>query len=261
MRTPSSCSVPTRSTSRGGGCWRCGRSCPSSDQAWVVDPTHGDRTLPMRRIHPAGLFEAICPLPHANGNGSPARYMLRVAEEGGKKTITMHDPYSFPHLLTDYDLHLLNEGRHWQCYNRLGAQLRKIDGVDGVNFAVWAPNATSVSLVGDFNNWDGRRHPMRKHIPSGFWELFVPGLGEGTLYKYQIRHNDGVFEKSDPFGFAAEVPPRTASQVADLNRYAWHDARLGDPPADDELAGTAVVVLRGAPGQLEAARRRSHAAG
>ncbi len=110
--------------------------------------------------------------------------MLRVAEEGGKKTITMHDPYSFPHLLTDYDLYLLNEGRHWQCYNRLGAQLRKIDGVDGVNFAVWAPNATSVSVVGDFNNWDGRRHPMRKHIPSGFWELFVPGLGEGTLYKY-----------------------------------------------------------------------------
>ena len=149
--------------------------------------------------------------------------MLRVAEEDGKKTITMHDPYSFPHLLTDYDRHLLNEGRHWQCYNRLGAQLRKIDGVDGVNFAVWAPNATSVSVVGDFNNWDGRRHPMRKHIPSGFWELFVPGLGEGTLYKYQIRHHDWVFEKADPFGFAAEVPPRTASKVADLSRYAWHD--------------------------------------
>jgi 1,4-alpha-glucan branching enzyme len=174
---------------------------PSSDQAWVIDPTHGNRTQPMRRIHPAGLFEAICPLPHANGNGSPARYMLRVAEDGGKKTVTMHDPYSFPHLLTDYDLYLLNEGRHWQCYNRLGAQLRKIDGVDGVNFAVWAPNATSVSLVGDFNNWDGRRHPMRKHIPSGFWELFVPGLGEGTLYKYQIRHHHGVVEKSDPSGF------------------------------------------------------------
>ena len=136
----------------------------------------------------------------------------------------MHDPYSFPHLLTDFDRHLLSEGRHWQCYDRLGAQLRKIDGIDGVNFAVWAPNATSVSLVGDFNNWDGRRHPMRKHIPSGFWELFVPGLGEGTLYKYQIRHGDWVFEKADPFGFAAEVPPRTASKVADLSRYGWHDA-------------------------------------
>ena len=137
----------------------------------------------------------------------------------------MHDPYSFPHLLTDYDLHLLNEGRHWQCYNRLGAQLRTINGVEGVNFAVWAPNATSVSVVGDFNAWDGRRHPMRKHIPSGFWELFVPGLGEGTLYKYQIRHDNATFEKCDPFAFGAEVPPRTASKVIDLNRYHWRDAQ------------------------------------
>jgi 1,4-alpha-glucan branching enzyme len=98
-----------------------------------------------------------------------------------------------------------------------------VDGVDGVNFAVWAPNATSVSVVGDFNAWDGRRHPMRKHIPSGFWELFIPGLGEGTYYKFQIRNNDQTFDKSDPYGFGAEVPPRTASQVVDLNRYRWHD--------------------------------------
>jgi 1,4-alpha-glucan branching enzyme len=194
---------------------------PTSPCAWVIDQAHGNQALPMRRIHPAGLFEAICPLP--KGNGSP-KYMLRVAEENGRKTTTMHDPYSFPHLLTDFDRHLLSEGRHWHCYNRLGAQLRNTDGVDGVNFAVWAPNATGVSLIGDFNQWDGRRHPMRKHIPSGFWELFVPGLSEGTIYKYQIRHHDWVFEKADPFGFAAEVPPRTASKVADLNRYAWHDA-------------------------------------
>jgi len=149
--------------------------------------------------------------------------MIRTADEKGNQS-TMHDPYSFPHLLTDYDLHLLNEGTHWQCYNRLGAQLRTIDGVDGVNFAVWAPNATSVSIIGDFNGWDARQHPMRKHIPSGFWELFVPGLSEGTLYKFQIRHHDQVFEKADPFGFAAEVPPQTASKVVDLDRYRWHDA-------------------------------------
>ncbi len=193
---------------------------PQSAQAWVVEPGHDGPPRPMRRIHPAGLFEAVCPMHEGNGK---ARYLLRVADEGGKRIITMHDPYSFPPLLSDYDLHLLNEGRHWQSYQKLGAQLRTIDGVEGVNFAVWAPNATSVSVLGDFNSWDGRRHPLRKHIPSGFWELFVPGLGEGTLYKYQIRHHDHVFEKFDPYGFAGEVPPRTASKVADLTRYRWHD--------------------------------------
>ena len=192
---------------------------PHSNQAWIVDSAHEDTARPMRRIHPAGLFEAICPLP--NGNGA-TRYKIRMTDPDGKK-VTMHDPYAFPHFLSDYDRHLLNEGRHWHSYEKLGAQLRTVDGIDGVNFAVWAPNATSVSVVGDFNAWDGRRHPMRKHIPSGFWELFIPSLGEGTYYKFQIRHHDHVFEKSDPYGFAAEVPPRTASQVVDLNRYRWHD--------------------------------------
>jgi 1,4-alpha-glucan branching enzyme len=193
---------------------------PQSSQAWVVDAAHQRAPRPMRRIHPAGLFEAICPVPE---NNEGLRYQIRLAEEGGKRIITMHDPYAFPPLLTDYDRHLLNEGRHWKSYTRLGAQLRTIDGVDGVNFAVWAPNATGVSVIGDFNAWDGRRHPMRKHIPSGFWEIFVPGLSEGTCYKYQIRHHEHVIQKADPYGFAAEVPPRTASLVAHLDRHHWHD--------------------------------------
>jgi len=192
---------------------------PHLSQAWVVDPAHAESARPMRRIHPAGLFEALCPEP--NGR-TQSKYLIAGADAEGRR-VTMHDPYAFPNLLTDYDLHLLNEGRHWKSYERLGAQLRTVDGVDGVNFAVWAPNATSVSVVGDFNAWDNRRHPMRKHIPSGFWELFVPGLGEGTLYKYSLRHRDQTFEKSDPLGFAAEIPPRTASKVIDLSRYHWHD--------------------------------------
>jgi len=171
----------------------------------------------MRRIHPGGLYEAVCPV-----NGSQPQYLLQVAEESGKKVI-MQDPYAFPPMLTDFDLYLLGEGRHWRCYNKLGAQLCARNGVEGVNFAVWAPNASGVSVVGDFNGWDGRGHLMRKHIPSGFWELFVPGLKEGDLYKFKIRHHDQVFEKADPFGFWSEVPPRTASRVFNLNRYRWHD--------------------------------------
>jgi 1,4-alpha-glucan branching enzyme len=136
----------------------------------------------------------------------------------------MQEPYKYPWLLTDFDRYLLNQGQHWRLYHKLGAQLRKLDDVEGVNFAVWAPNATEVSVVGDFNGWDGRRHPMYKHIPSGFWELFVPGLGEGEKYKYQVHHHHEVFEKSDPLGFAAECPPKTASIVINLDRYRWHDA-------------------------------------
>ena len=173
----------------------------------------------MRRIHPSGLFEAICPKDEFNDASS---YMLRLDQGEGKKT-TMHDPYAFPQQLTDYDLHLFGEGKHWQLYDKLGAQITTIDGVEGVNFSVWAPNATSVSLVGDFNGWDGRRHPMRKHVPAGVWELFVPGLCEGTLYKFRMRRGDHVFDKTDPMGFAAEVPPRTASYVVDMKRYNWHD--------------------------------------
>ncbi len=192
---------------------------PQTEQAWVLDGRH-EITRPMRRIHPAGLFEAICPAQEDEGR---PRYKLRIAENGGEKK-DMHDPYAFPQLLSDFDLHLMGEGTHWRCYEKLGAQLRTIDGVEGVNFAVWAPNASSVSVVGDFNSWDGRRHPMRKHIPGGSWELFVPGLSEGTLYKYQIRNNGQTFEKCDPFAFGAEVPPQTASKVIDLNRYRWHDS-------------------------------------
>ena len=114
-------------------------------------------------------------------------------------------------------------GECFDAYGFLGAHPVEEMGERKWHFSVWAPNATSVGIVGDFNAWDGRRHPMRKHIPSGFWELFIPGLSDGTHYKYQIRHFDHVMEKSDPFGFAAEVPPRTASRVVDLNRHTWHD--------------------------------------
>ena len=120
--------------------------------------------------------------------------------------------------------HLLGEGRHWDCYRKLGAHVREVHGVVGINFAVWAPNAESISVVGDFNRWDRRPHAMRKHIPGGIWELFIPELPIGSLYKFSIKHRGGhVVDKIDPYGFAAEVPPLTANIVADLDKYDWSD--------------------------------------
>jgi 1,4-alpha-glucan branching enzyme len=126
-------------------------------------------------------------------------------------------------LLTDFDLHLLGEGRHWKSYEKLGAQLHEVDGVAGVNFAVWAPNADGVSVVGDFNDWDGATHRMHKRIPSGIWELFVPGLRPGAIYKFRVCAQGAHSDRSDPCGFGAEVPPRTASVVIDLAAHRWQD--------------------------------------
>ncbi len=125
---------------------------------------------------------------------------------------------------SDYDCHLLGEGTHWGIYQLLGAHLETVDGVEGVHFGVWAPNADSVQVVGDFNAWTGSDHEMRKLIPSGIWELFIPEASEGEAYKFRLQSGGNTLEKSDPFGFAAEVPPRTASIVSDLDRYVWGDA-------------------------------------
>ena len=229
---------------------------PEAQQAWVVDSAHG-ATRPMRRIHPAGLYEAVCSMDDGiNAFPSPQSpapgYQLRVTYKSGE-THTMHDPYAFPPMLTDYDLHLLGEGTHWRSYERLGAHLRTIDGVTGVNFAVWAPNAESVSVVGDFNVWDRRSHAMRKHDSGGVWELFVPGAEVGAKYKYAVKQRGGhVIDKCDPYGFVAEVPPRTANIVADLDTYEWNDADwMAQSPAD-QCVRRADVDLRSAPRQLAA---------
>ena len=128
--------------------------------------------------------------------------------------------------LTDYDLHLLAGGTHYRSYEKLGAHLARQDGADGVHFAVWAPNARSVAVVGDFNGWDPREHPMQLRPEAGIWETFVPGIGSGALYKYRVSPRDGgdALHKADPYAFAAELRPRTASRVWDLSGYEWGDA-------------------------------------
>jgi len=162
---------------------------------------------------------------------TPTSYRLRA--ENPAATWHFHDPYAFPPLLGSLDDHLLVEGTHRRLYERLGAHLLRHESVDGVHFAVWAPNAARVSVIGDFNQWDGRRHPMRKRIDSGIWEIFLPGLTAGAVYKYEIRARDGSIQplKADPFGFAAEMRPSTASVVASAAPFPFTAAppRSSDP--------------------------------
>ncbi len=193
---------------------------PNSAQAWLVHPAH-DGPRQMRRLHPAGFYEATCP---TTNQDQQRRYQLQVEDQQGEVK-TMHDPYSFDSFWTDFDLHLFGEGTDLRVYDKLGAHIHTVDGVTGVNFSVWAPNAERVSVVGGFNDWEGRQHPMRKLIPSGIWELFVPELKAGEIYKYQVQQPGGqLVDKADPYGFAAELPPRTASVVADLDQFDWCDS-------------------------------------
>ncbi|MFM7249708.1 MAG: 1,4-alpha-glucan branching protein GlgB [Planctomycetaceae bacterium] len=126
-------------------------------------------------------------------------------------------------MITDYDLHLLGEGRHWQSYQKLGAHPCTDGGAAGVRFAVWAPNADAVDVVGDFNGWDGARTPMRRLASAGIWEAFVAGIGPGTIYKYRVHAAGAAVDRADPYGFGAERPPRTASCVVDLDAHRWGD--------------------------------------
>ena len=160
---------------------------------------------------------------HACGKSVPD-YQLLVRHAGGSSVI--EDPYRFQPVLGELDVYLLAEGTHLQAYEKLGAHPQISDGVSGVGFAVWAPNASAVSVVGDFNDWDARRNPMRLHPSCGVWDLFVPGLAPHATYKFRIRGQAGEILplKADPFALAAELPPRTASVVAAPSHYAWSDA-------------------------------------
>ncbi len=166
---------------------------------------------------PAGFFEGEVKLP----GRQPIRY--QAANANGEWSVV--DPYVFGPVLGPLDDYYGAEGTHLRLYDRLGAHPIRHEGVDGVVFALWAPNARRVSVVGDFNAWDGRRHVMRKRVGSGLWEIFVPGLAEGTIYKFELIGADGRLLplKSDPYGFAAEVRPQSASIVARIDSFEWHD--------------------------------------
>ncbi|WIG57296.1 MAG: 1,4-alpha-glucan (glycogen) branching enzyme, GH-13-type [Ktedonobacterales bacterium] len=192
--------------------------------------------LPMQMIHPAGLFSMIVL------SAEPYPYVLDVQRQVGEIE-RVADPYSFPPILSDYDLHLIGEGTHLELYKRLGAHPCEVRGVRGISFAVWAPNARRVSVVGDFNNWDERAYPMRLH-PNGVWEIFLPNLPLGTLYKFAILSAAGDYRvlKSDPFAFAAELRPGTASKVWDLEGYQWGDAEWEEKRTEHNAETAAISV-------------------
>ncbi len=204
-----------------GKTWVVTAFVPGADRLWVLPGKTGKPVAAEVAHGIAGLF--VCPLPKKSA------YRLRA--EGGGATWEFHDPFAFGPVLGEMDEYLFSEGTHKRLWNVLGAHLMTHEGVEGVHFAVWAPNAERVSVVGDFNIWDGRRHPMRRRGATGVWEIFVPGLTEGATYKYEIRGAGGALMplKADPVGFGSEHPPANASVVrriaGDWHDGAWMDRR------------------------------------
>ncbi len=189
---------------------------PGAESVDVLRRKDRVRMGTLSRSEPDGLFEGPV--------GDRAPYLLQIKWPGAVQET--EDPYSFGPQLGELDLHLFNEGRHFEMAHALGANPTTVDGVTGVRFAVWAPNASRVAVVGDFNAWDSRRHPMRLRYPSGVWELFIPRLGAGIRYKYDIVGANGerLPQKADPLAQQAERPPHTASIVASPEPFAWSDA-------------------------------------
>jgi 1,4-alpha-glucan branching enzyme len=199
----------------------------------IVARVDGGRAVGLSQIHPGGVFEGTL-----NGAELPLRYQLEV-DYGDAGRFTIDDPYSFEPTIGELDLHLIGEGRHQELYEKLGAHVREHQGVHGTAFAVWAPAARAISVVGDFNSWDGRLHAMRSLGSSGIWELFLPGVEPGARYKFEILGADGELKlKADPYAQETENPPRTASIVFDsAHRWSepdgtWHVQRAEQEPLE-----------------------------
>jgi 1,4-alpha-glucan branching enzyme len=190
----------------------------------------------LEEIHPGGVFEGV-----VQGAGLPLRYRLEV-DYGAGGTFTLDDPYSFSPTIGDLDLHLMGEGRHEELWAKLGAHVVEHEGVRGTAFAVWAPAARAVSVVGDFNSWDGRLNPMRMLGPGGVWELFLPDVGGGACYKYEILTPEGEIRlKADPLAQQAEKPPKTASVVYE-GGHEWRDSKWLARRAESQPLGQPMSI-------------------
>ncbi len=227
---------------------------------WLRNSAGRHSAIAAEKIHPGGVFEAIVQNSVSQLRDDqeipPTSYRLYFRFPDGNSLDTF-DAYAFPPLLTDYDLYLSGEGTHYQKYEKLGAHVREMAGVRGVHFGVWAPNALRVSVVGDFNFWDGRVHPMRMRGETGIWEIFIPGLDEGTMYKFEIRSRAGILgieirslrirrRKASQQRFRC----RGYRQASVERRGVAHTARLA------RLAALADVNLRSASRLVAAKTRR-----
>jgi 1,4-alpha-glucan branching enzyme len=199
------------------GAWVVSVFAPDADAVDILDRDRSTLLTRLDRIHTSGFFFGVTDADLGNG------YRLRNSR--GSHIWESADAYAFASTLGDLDVYLLGEGTHLDAYEKLGAHADTIAGVSGVRFAVWAPNASRVSVVGHFNGWDGRRHPMRKHPAVGVWDLFIPGLAPGDLYKFELLDASGKLLplKADPFGESHETPPATGSRVPQPASFNWHD--------------------------------------
>ncbi|RUT34841.1 1,4-alpha-glucan branching protein GlgB [Arsenicitalea aurantiaca] len=210
---------------------------PQAGEVEVIDAESGECVALLERIHPEGFFSRFI-------DGREVRFPYRLRMRAGAFEWEVEDPYRYPPILGELDDYLLGEGRHLEQYRKLGAHPCTLEGTDGIAFAVWAPNAQRVSVVGDFNAWDGRRHPMRKRIGVGVWELFIPGLGRGEVYKYEIigAHGERLPLKADPVSFAQQHAPETASIVHGLPDHHWRDGHWMETRAEAQALSAPVSI-------------------
>jgi 1,4-alpha-glucan branching enzyme len=195
---------------------------PDSTEVYLCDPGTGEE-YPMRSAHNQHFFEVVLP-----GHKEIFMYRYRIVAMNGHERV-VHDPYFFLPQMGELDLYLFGQGDHHRIYEKLGAHPMEVNGVKGIYFAVWAPNARNVSVIGNFNVWHGGKHQMRVLGSSGVWELFVPDIGVGEVYKYEVKDRSGnIFVKSDPYGYQFEVRPATGSIVADINKHKWADQKWMD---------------------------------
>ncbi len=209
---------------------------PDSNEVYVFNPGTGEEYR-MRSIHNEHFFEVVLP-----GHKEIFMYQYRIVAMNGHERF-VYDPYFFLPQMGELDLYLFAQGDHHKIYEKLGAHPMEVNGVKGVYFAVWAPNARNVSVIGNFNVWHGGKHQMRVLGSSGVWELFIPDIGVGEVYKYEVKDQSGnIFEKSDPYGFQFEVRPNTGSIVADINKHKWADQEWMDRRRSTDLLRQPISV-------------------